>query len=157
MKNFKEYLSERKQVGKLYHFTTLDKLVKILKDGLKSEALIDKDDNSRDGVSFTRNYRHAKDISHGGVFDLRITIDGDKLSDKYKITPFHDREYYKYQQQSGKKVEDEMEELVTTTKPIPIKKYILDIVTHTKKFDVIDKLEKKYGVKIRTGEINDKI
>lgn len=88
----RQTLSERKQVGVIYHFTiSLERMLKIADTGMEgSEELAQKaqkvfktiqtPDKSY-SYSFTRNPWLT-------VFgDFRITIDGDKLSDKYKIQP----------------------------------------------------------------------
>ena len=72
--NYIEFINERKQVGTLYHFTMLHALGKILQsNSLKSFYPY---------ISFTRNK------SFDTISQVRIVIDGDKLSDKYKIEPF---------------------------------------------------------------------
>lgn len=75
-------LKERKQVGVLYHFTYIEKLVKILKDkGLKSEYNF---------ISFTRNYSliniRWSDSSFSPDFQVRLVFDGTKQQVKDKIT-----------------------------------------------------------------------
>ena len=74
---FTHFLNERKQLGIIYHFTTFDNLIGIL----KSNSLI----SGYHYISFTRNR-----LFDDGKFDLnvRIVFDGDRLSDKYKIEPF---------------------------------------------------------------------
>jgi hypothetical protein len=107
-------LKEGKQVGTIYHFTNTGNLISILKDNiLKASDQWATNDNLRPFNSFTRN-KNGWDVS-GFPPDVRITIDGDKLSNKYKIQPFN--------MDFGV---DEMEERIY--KDIPnIKDYILDI------------------------------
>jgi hypothetical protein len=90
-----EALDEAKQVGILYHFTSYSGLLKIAQDGMKLKdfvaANIDKvklgDYNQDTYVSFTRN----RDLTSDTVFrQCRITVDGTKLSNQYKITPYAD-------------------------------------------------------------------
>lgn len=72
-----EILDEGKQVGIIAHYTPFNSIVKILETNtLKS---------SRGYVSFTRDLtnKHLK-----GFGDFRIIIDGNKLSNKYKVEPF---------------------------------------------------------------------
>jgi hypothetical protein len=72
--NYIEFINERKQVGILYHFTMIHALGKILEtNSLKSHYPY---------ISFTRNK------SFETSSQVRIVIDGDKLSDKYRIEPF---------------------------------------------------------------------
>jgi hypothetical protein len=122
MKRFKQYISERKQVGNLYHYTNIKKLPYILKDNkLKVGAL-----QSIDAISFTRNKNLHKEDTLINT-DVRFTIDGDKLSDKYKIGPFHDP-YIDIK--SGKK-RDEFEERIK-------KKYIPNILKYIKSIEIIN-------------------
>lgn len=93
MISFKQYLAEAKQVGILYHFTTpayFDMLSSAEHQkttlGVGTPFVLY---GSR-GVSFTRNYGLAGktgDVSLTTGYSVRLTIDGDKLSNKYKITP----------------------------------------------------------------------
>jgi hypothetical protein len=74
-------LAEAKQVGVLYHFTNYPSLVGIIKSNFKLTS------NIQSYVSFTRNKRMQSDTVSQSV---RITIDGDKLSNKYKFEPYAD-------------------------------------------------------------------
>jgi hypothetical protein len=81
-------LQEAKQVGTIYHFTSLPNLINILKENhLRAGAKI------RKYISFTRdkNFYKASDIrTRWGVdTEVRIVVDGDKLSNKYKIEPYN--------------------------------------------------------------------
>lgn len=70
-----EVLQESKQVGTLYHFTRWDRIRRIIQDrGLRS--------NLYDYISFSRDYRLR------GFGEVRLTFDGNTLSEKYKIEPF---------------------------------------------------------------------
>ena len=114
-----DLLNEAKQVGVLYHFTRTGELISILKDNiLKASDTWATTDDFRPFNAFTRN-KNGWDVG-GFPTDVRITIDGNKLSNKYKIQPFN----------MGFGV-DEMEERVY--KDIPdIKNYIIDITINTK-------------------------
>lgn len=75
-------LIEAKQVGILYHFTSLEALDKIIdEEGLRS--------NIHDWISFSRNYTNPK-TGHLEGLNVRLTFDGNKLSNKYKIEPYLD-------------------------------------------------------------------
>jgi len=88
-------ISEGKQVGTLYHFTRIHNFLKMLEGGLVLRAYYNY-------ISFTRNYNmldyskykndFSTDLEIGDKRGIRIAIDGDKLSNKYKITPFLDSE-----------------------------------------------------------------
>jgi hypothetical protein len=70
----KQFLTEAKQVGVLYHFTIID-----------SNFILNK--SATGYISFTRNKMMSSDsISK----DVRIKIDGDKLSNNNRIEPFAD-------------------------------------------------------------------
>ena len=84
-----DLLKESKQVGLLYHYTSKDGL-----KGILSTNNIKASEEIYMGhylyyVSFTRNKNFHKKANNWNVkTDYRITIDGDKLSNKYKIQPF---------------------------------------------------------------------
>jgi hypothetical protein len=83
MKSFKQYFLEAKQVGILYHYTLIKNAINIAEE---NRILANPDR----GISFTRN-KHFHKNGHGisGV-ECRFVIDGDKLSHRYKLTPFND-------------------------------------------------------------------
>jgi len=160
MTTFKQYISERKQVGKLYHFTSVAGALGILEtQQLKASKGVDY-------VSFTRNHRFAKDLNKS-QYSFRFTIDGDKLSDKYKIEPYHDSTYYN--KHKSKQHEDEMEEAIFLSKngnkPVSLKGAIIDVTIDKSKYDTyntdqqfldfINRNIKQYNIKI--GDINSKI
>ena len=96
IKKIIEELDEGKQVGTLYHFTNADKFIHILKDNsLKSSRR--QPDNGYGGygyISFTRDKNFNK-IPRGSISGTAIVfiVDGDKLSNRFKIEPFN---YYNY-------------------------------------------------------------
>lgn len=75
-------LTERKQVGILYHWTYAAYLEPIF----SRDMLV----SSYKYVSFTRNknFRFSSDIFNENARAVRLVIDGDKLSDRYKIEPY---------------------------------------------------------------------
>ena len=80
-----DLLNERKQVGTLYHFTSYSNMVAILGDNLVLKSthgtLV------QPYISFTRN----KSMSSDSISDqVRIAIDGNLLSDRYKLEPHAD-------------------------------------------------------------------
>ena len=115
---------EGKQVGTLYHFTNLDNLIKILnQDILKSNS------NNSGYISFTRNKNFVK-ISRflsGGSVDCALIINGDKLSNNYKIEPYHDQEYFRESEKDFGSEEMESEEQIKGDIS-PIKPYIINII-----------------------------
>jgi len=86
-------IAEAKQVGTIYHFTRLSSLFDMIKFDFDMSS-------HQDYISFTRNYNMidyeknqndlAYDFKLGDKRIVRIAIDGDKLSNKYKIEPFLD-------------------------------------------------------------------
>jgi hypothetical protein len=82
-----DILREAKQVGTLYHFTSIKRVIDILQHGYLRA--------NKDGqVSTTRNA--SFDITHFDVYYhedqyniARFVFDGDKVSTKYKIKPFY--------------------------------------------------------------------
>jgi hypothetical protein len=92
-----EQLDESKQVGIIYHYTTFEAGLKILQSNqLKSgEAADSTKSNPVFAISFTRDKRfHDNHVvgfdesSFGNKPQLRFTIDGDKLSNRYSVQPY---------------------------------------------------------------------
>lgn len=86
--------NEGKQVGTLYHVCTLKSLFKYIlpKDELKSSGQhVNWLYGGNDVVSFTRDrfYIVSTDNTDDTVF-IQLVIDGDKLSERYKIGPYND-------------------------------------------------------------------
>ena len=90
-------LEEGKQVGTLYHYTSADGLKGILSsNSIKASEEIYMGQNLY-YISFTRNKNfHKKGSKFGVKTEYRITLDGDKLSNKYKITPHAYKPGYDY-------------------------------------------------------------
>lgn len=87
----REVLDEAKQVGKIYHFTSYKNMIEIIRGGFHLKSGFMKMGpnytSDREYVSFTRNKSFKSDSVY---VQVRITIDGDKLSNKYKIEPYSD-------------------------------------------------------------------
>jgi hypothetical protein len=81
-----EVLTEGKQVGILYHFTDYGSALDIIKNGFVLKKTGEKN-SSEDFISLTRNKNLYSPTVSG---EVRFTIDGDGLSDRYKIQPFAD-------------------------------------------------------------------
>ena len=127
-------INESKQVGLLYHWTSFISAYKIVKTNyIKSANRSIRDDaktinrENEFGVSFTRDKTFHKDNSKFYPMEACIIIDGDKLSNNYKLFPYNDffagidKPKYKSAKES-----DEME--TRTNKSInDIKKYIVRI------------------------------
>jgi hypothetical protein len=84
MKYISSYkLFEAKNVGILYHFTSIDNLIEII----ETNKMI-----GGDSISFTRDKNFINTTgaaSIGEPAECRIVIDGDKLSNRYKIRPYN--------------------------------------------------------------------
>jgi len=92
-----EQLDESKQVGTIYHYTTFEAGLKILQSNqLKSsEAADSTKSNPVFAISFTRDKRfhdnHVvgfEESSFGNTPQLRFTINGDKLSNRFSVQPY---------------------------------------------------------------------
>jgi hypothetical protein len=130
-----DLLKEAKQVGILYHYTNYDSAIKIVaQDQLKSDYAVDSTkDNLKYNISFTRNKNFAtvKRSLMSGAPRVRFTVDGDKLSDKYKIEPFAQKGFEK-----AKKNSFEAEERIVYNKPfsIELSNYLISV-------DIVEELK----------------
>jgi len=128
-----EQLDESKQVGTIYHYTTFEAGLKILQSNqLKSgEAADSTKTNPVFAISFTRDKRfhdnHVvgfEESSFGNTPQVRFTIDGDKLSNRFKIQPYSQGGVF----DKGKK-SFEAEERIISDKPftIPLSDYLISV------------------------------
>lgn len=143
-------INEGKQVGILYHFTNLFSLMGILETNiLKGSNTWDK--NEKPFVSFTRN-KNGWGLVSGPGKTVRITIDGNKLSDNYKISP--------YDMQNLKRWDDtpldEMEERVFGNIN-NITNYIIEIVIQSKELEKYPHLEDKLKIIYPNYKILNKV
>ena len=140
---YEDFLFEAKQVGVIYHYTTFENGLKILQSNeLKGADAADSTHaNLVYAVSFTRDKRFHNNHNVGfdvGSFgqrpQVRFTVDGDKLSNKFKVQPYSQQGVF-----SKDKKSFESEERVISNKPfsIPIIPYIksVDILIEYKKPD----------------------
>jgi hypothetical protein len=82
-------LNEGKQVGTLYHYTSAAGLKSILRSNRINASEESYNYEDQYFVSFTRNKNfHKRGMMSGVKTEYRITLDGNKLSNKYKIQPF---------------------------------------------------------------------
>ena len=99
----RESILEGKQVGTIYHFTSYESALGILKDKYVLKNLTP-DADGETFVSFSRN----RDLKSPTISrNVRFTIDGDALSNKYKVEPFAD-----VKAGFGRRSSDEAEERV---------------------------------------------
>jgi len=132
----REGLLEGKQIGLLYYFTRYGRLTKVIQNNFILTSTI------QPYVSFTRNkYMNSDTISD----DVKITLDGDLLSNMYRITPFAQTNagYGR-----GGVIGDESEERIDLSKypkGINIKKAIIGIDINTPLRGDTDYDEISYG------------
>ena len=126
-------IEEGKQVGTLYHYTSLKAADKILKDGFiqgsdKSISGYSPQIKQKDNLyslSFTRNKNfHSVYRLIGSDVECRFVIDGNSLSNKYKIQPAAAKGFEKF-----KSKDFEAEEVIVSPSQIkvPVKPYIKSI------------------------------
>ena len=139
-----DLLTEAKQVGTVYHYTTFDNGFKILQSNqLKSSGTADSTkSNPMYGVSFTRDKRFHN--NHNVGFDVssfgqkpqvRFTIDGDKLSNKYKIQP--------YAQTGGVgRLEKGREEFEAEERVVSDKLFSIPLLPYLKSIDILVEYKK---------------
>lgn len=142
MIKFLDILREAKQVGPLYHFTSYGSMAKIVDEDLTLDPKIQYKRSSY--LSFTRN-KHMKSSSISS--NVRITVDGDKLSEKYKIEPYADTKAG-----YGRNNSDESEERIYVRdlpNGVNISKALISIdildINQTIGYNVDDDFEEEYG------------
>lgn len=127
IKLLKEVLKEAKQVGTLYHFTDYEAAKNIVDDGLKLKVAtkptgLEKTPDYAKYVSFTRN----KDLKSPTIYrEVRFKVDGDAMSNRYKVEPFADTK-----SGFGRKSSDESEERIDVEMKggnIDISPYLLSV------------------------------
>lgn len=96
LSKLEKIIFEGKQVGEIYHVCTIDSYLKYIKprDILSASGKYKNwlNNAETDWVSFTRNQRftvETDDVDQGNVL-LQIVVDGDALSNNYKIRPYND-------------------------------------------------------------------
>ena len=118
--NILKEIIEAKQVGDIYHFTSLQGLYGVLKDGFIKP-------NSEGQISTTRNKN--VDMSSffeysGGQVTVMLTLDGNKISNQYKVKPF------RYDPTSLPVYQDKFEfeeQIITNGKNFPIFPYLKNV------------------------------
>jgi hypothetical protein len=136
-----ETLSEAKQVGIIYHYTLFDYMQNIVHENLlRSENINNKDKI----ISFTRDKNFNKKHRKVMGTECRLVIDGNKLSEKYRINPVADAGFSRY----GGSTESE-ERIVNDIGVKDIDKYIIY-------YDLfLNKIKDKYDKKILDNLIGE--
>ena len=146
-------LKEGKQAGTLYHYTTLESLKDIIISNqlLSNIPDVDVDDeldpniNKGGMVAFTRANPKNAQFTIAQDADAVLVINGDKLSNNYKIEPTH--------QYGGN--EDEMEERIYND-IINLNKYLIKVILFTNNLKIESLLkEKNIPYEINLKETDD--
>jgi hypothetical protein len=120
-------LNEGKQVGTLYHFTSLKNLSSIIQNNTliasNTTDFIDKKIKLQ-CISLTRT-PNKKQFGISNESECVLILDGDKLSNNYKITPYHDPNQYYFSDEEY----DEMEERICKD-IVNLSKYIIKIILY---------------------------
>ena len=129
MITFKEFIGEAKQVGTIFHFTTLSNLDKIL----KTDPPFLMSSQNGETLSASRNSSLNLTNIHFKECNVVIYLDGDKLSEHHKIRPVagfagNQRGVLDIRTPHSRVIRDkgEAEEAILTL-PINIRKYIKHI------------------------------
>jgi hypothetical protein len=159
-----DILKEAKQVGVLYHWTSFNSLIKILKSN-ELKANVTGDYNSVDfriksnsptsikpHVSFTRSKNKTFGNDHIYALPCALEIDGDKLSNNYKIFPYSmtdnpkikagqyidpNKEEDTYQAEYEERINSDIKNLNNYIKAIILDKKVLELeLKYFKKEDV---------------------
>jgi hypothetical protein len=179
--NLLKEITEAKQVGTLYHWTSFDSLIKILKSN-ELKANIHDDYSSIDfrvkknpsieikpHVSFTRVKNKTSGNDHIYALPWALEIDGDKLSNNYKVSPYSmtdspkikageyvdSEEEDTYQSEYEERVEGNIKNLNNYIKAIVFDKNIIELTSETedyKKGDVkyLESYAKKNNIPIKS-------
>lgn len=101
MKHLKPFVNESRNIGTIYHFTSLINTYHIIKDNQMvsyreiDDSILDiyrKSSEYDTTFSFTRDKNMVKKIGQGQIdtfLTTRLDFDGTKLSNKYKIRPYN--------------------------------------------------------------------
>jgi hypothetical protein len=133
MIRLRDLINEAKQVGTIYHYTTFESGLKILQSNqLKSSDAADST-NAKPvfAISFTRDKRfhdnHVvgfEESSFGNTPQLRFTIDGDKLSNRYSVQPYSQQGAFSKDRKGFEAEERVISDKIFT---IPLSNYLISI------------------------------
>lgn len=124
---YESFLNEAKQISTVYHYTTILSLLKILDD----DVLGDKSLGKYARVSLTRDKNFQKRTKIIPA-ECRITINGDKLSNRYKVQPYqwNAAHFSGKAATKGGEIEDQMEE--------EVQGYIIGITDYIQKIELFE-------------------
>jgi len=140
-------LNEGKQVGTLYHYADLFDIENIIKQNKLKAS------NNPPSISFTRVMNNDLKMWFGGGDDLIIlVIDGDKLSQNYKIRPYRDFHPDMINPETGQEI-DEYEERVDRDIS-NLDKYIIKVIIPNS-FPEIESLLKEKGIPYEVENLSE--
>lgn len=128
-------ITEAKQVGDVYHFTSLDGAYGILTDGFISanEESITSAYGNNGQISVTRNKNLDTapfwDYDRGNI-KIRLKLDGDKISNKYKIRPDQYSEEPDYEPPAYLGKLEFEEKIVTRDGKLPVYPYLKSVTIY---------------------------
>ena len=117
-------LSEGKQVGLLYHWTTMDGCNGILSSNAFHGG---RDAYTAGALSFTRD--KDPNFWQGGKHVWRFTMDGDRISDRFKIGPYADW-LLLFTRSRGRSESEEQVMLPPGKKLAPLSRYVFNLEWH---------------------------
>ena len=132
MKNFikkmlrESLLDEGKQVGPLYHFTSLKRSVMILAENhMKIHT-----ENGVTGIPMTRdkNFWNIERSVNGT--DVRLEFDGNKISNRFRIQPFNAFQLSARSLKSHETVESEERVIVKDMRKFNVSDYLVNITVN---------------------------
>jgi hypothetical protein len=132
-----DIINEGKQVGDLYHFTRFRNIIGILKSGTLSPSGARIEKNGY--ISFTRDKSLGMTLGSDRT-EVRIQIDGDKLSTKYQIFPYaQTKPETDYDEENWVSSFSRNTQSSESEQVIPSKKYggSINILPYIKKVDII--------------------
>ena len=168
-----ENIDEAKQLGKLYHFTNFNGLDSILDSNVLKGSTAKVDAEDLDFKSFRADAEKlkSKDINFLHFFSttrdkllylkdpkikgstVRIVLDGDKLSNKYKISPFYYYHDEMIDEPNPKYDQDESEERID----LGTEKFIPNANSYIKEIHIIlDKMEDNMDILLKVKELVQK-
>lgn len=123
--NLLKEITEAKQVGDVYHFTSLDGAYGILTDGF----ILANDEEGQVSTTRNKNLDPADfwDYGYGNTL-IRLKLDGDKISNKYKIQPYNYSEEPDLEPPAYLGKNNFEEQIVTNGQDLPIYPYLKDVM-----------------------------
>jgi hypothetical protein len=84
-------INESKQIGILYHYTDMEAMIMIISG---NKLMGHKKSENKYAISFTRNKNFKSQVRDlGKNLNCRLSVDGNRLSEKFRIVPYASGEY----------------------------------------------------------------